>query len=453
MRDLRALWRTVHMVGIGGAGMSAMAEVLLQAGVHVTGNDLRETLVTQKLRGMGADIDATRTDRDLATSDVIVYSAAISPEHADLVQARSAGLTLLTRARALGEMLEGSTSLAVTGTHGKTTTTGMIATILNVAGKDPSYIIGSDVVPLGDAGHLGQTEFVVVEADEAFGTFLELTPSISVILNIDEDHLDYYGSMDALEAAFGRFAESSGVCFVSSDDAGSAALRVSGRFPTFGASEAAKVSASGIHSSGKTTRFVLVDSGFTLGEIELGVGGNHNVMNATAAAAVSMAAGLSFTEVKSGLEAFKGTRRRFESRGHAGGAEIVDDYAHHPTEIGAVLTAAGKMGYERIVAIFQPHLYSRTRDLYKEFAASLSGADLVIVTDVFPAREAPIEGVSGKMIVDAMLTSGRPTDVFYAPTLMEAAELARSLMRPRDLVLTLGAGDITTIAGLLIEQG
>ncbi|HEX2052203.1 MAG TPA: UDP-N-acetylmuramate--L-alanine ligase [Actinomycetota bacterium] len=446
MISLDPSWRRVHLVGLGGAGMSAIARVLTQAGVTVTGSDVRESAVLSNLRAIGVRADVGHRARQAEGADVLVVSNAVGPGNPEVEHARVNGIPQLWRGQALAQMVSRLRTVAVSGTHGKTTTSGMVATVLSSAGIDPTYLLGSELSGRGSGGHLGGGEVAVVEADEAYRSFLWLRPAVAVVTNIDRDHVDHYDSWEALQEAFATFmGRASEAVVVCADNP--RAMEVARPFSpfTYGFSGEAAVRAEGMTSGPSGSEFHLYVEGRDEGLLQLQVTGRHNVQNALGAAAACLKLGLSVKEVAAGLAAFGGVSRRFEYRGRLGGAHLVDDYAHHPAEIDATLSAARWGPWKRVIAVFQPHLYSRTQALWREFGAALSAADVVVVTDVYGAREDPVPGVTGKLIVESVCESAPGRKVAYLPKLDQAARYVQSVVRPDDLVLTLGAGDITTL--------
>lgn len=446
MVKLDPSWRRVHLVGMGGAGMSAIARVLTQAGVAVSGSDQRESAALSGLRTIGVRADVGHRAAQAEGADVLIISNAVSETNPEVRFAREAGIPILWRGEALAQIVKGLRTIAVSGTHGKTTTCGMIATVLAQAGLDPTYLLGSDLSGRGSGGHLGGGELAVVEADEAYRSFLWLQPAVSVVTNIDRDHVDHYDSWDTLQEAFHSFmARSTEAVVVCADD--SSAMKVARALPavTYGFAPDAGVRAEKLESGAGGSDFRLFVHGQDEGLVHLQVTGRHNVQNALGAAAACLSVGLDVPAVAAGLAAFGGVSRRFEYRGRLGGAHLVDDYAHHPAEIDATLSAARWGPWSRVIAVFQPHLYSRTQALWKEFGAALSVADVVVVTDVYGAREEPVPGVTGKLIVESVCESAPGRTVAYLPKLDEAARYLRSVVRQDDLILTLGAGDVTTL--------
>lgn len=442
-------WRRVHLVGIGGAGMSAIARVLGSAGVQVTGSDLSDSTTLAALRTLGMKVEVGHTAEHVTDADAVVASAAVPDDNVELAAARSKGIEVVSRGEALARILSKLRVVAVSGTHGKTTTSGMVATVLEKAGLDPTWVIGADLKQGGAGGKLGLGEVAVAEADEAYGSFLALRSRVALVLNVDADHLDYYGSMEAIEDAFRRFVAGAEHLIVCTDDERAGLLDHKFR-TTYGLTGSPDVTASEVVVEAGRSRFLLIHEGRTLGEVELSIGGRRNVENALGAAAVCLLLELPPEAVIEGLGAFRGVSRRFEYRGSVSGADLVDDYAHHPREITATLSDARWGPWSRIVAVFQPHLYSRTRTMSREFGAALCHADVVVVTDVYGAREDPVPGVTGKLVAEAACEAAPAKRVAYLPRLDEAAEFVREGLRPGDLILSLGAGDVTTFPDRLM---
>lgn len=444
-------WRRVHLVGIGGAGMSALARILMEAGLSVSGSDRSESATAESLRRLGATIWAGHSSGRTQGVDVVLASSAIPPDNVELTEARTMGIPILNRGEAIARLVEGRRTIAISGTHGKTTTSAMTASILQVAGRDPLYIVGGPFGG-GSGGRLGSTEWAVVEADEAFGSFLLLEPEVAAVTNVDEDHLDFYGGLDGLRLAFIEFISKAQRVVVCLDDRGAleVAAAVEGRPGlTYGFAETADVRATEVHWDAATAAFHLVVHGTDAGRIRLPIGGRHNVQNALGAAACSLAAGVGVPEIVEGLESFQGVGRRFESRGHINGAELRDDYAHNPAKLIAALSQARAGRWSRIIAVFQPHLYSRTRALWRELGEALTAADVIVITDVDGAREEPVAGISGKMVVDAACEAAPGKRVLYLPSLDEAADFVEREARDGDLVLTLGCGYVNKLHDLL----
>lgn len=450
--------RHVHMVGIGGIGMSSIAEVLLARGFRVTGSDLKESERTQQLSEQGAEIYFGHAADQVRDPDVVVYSSAVDPT--DNPETEAAGekhIPLIARSEMLGELMRMKFGVGVAGTHGKTTTTSMTGLVVSQGGFDPTIIVGGKVAQLGGHGVSGDGDIIVIEADEYDRTFLRLTPVLAVITSVEEEHLDTYEDLDDLKDAFVQYANSVpffGAAILCLDDPVVQELieRVDRRVVTYGVSRQADIRAEQVERRGVHTSFDLVRKGEPLGTIDLKVPGVHNVRNALAALTIGFELDVSVVAIKDALESFTGVQRRFEIKGTAGDVLVVDDYAHHPTEIKATLEAANSGWPERrVVAVFQPHLYSRTRDFLESFARSFFNADVLVVTDVYPAREKPIPGVTGESITERAVAFGHH-DVHYVPEKEEVPASLQEIVRPGDIVVTLGAGDIWRYGEAFLEE-
>jgi UDP-N-acetylmuramate--alanine ligase len=452
-------WRRLHLVGIGGAGMSGIAKLLLARGFAVTGSDLKWSRGLLALEELGAGVWVGHRAEQLGEPDVVVVSSAIRPDNPEVLAARVAGIPVLMRAQVLAALMRDRRGVAVSGTHGKTTTTSMISVMLHRMGRSPSFVIGGDLNESGSGAEHGTGDVFVAEADESDGSFLLLRPEVAVVTNVEPDHLDYYGTADALEEAFGRFAAQAGLVVACWDDPG-VRRAVSGsnirllRYGTDGHLDLA-VRSIELGEAGSTATVDTPDGTVLL---RLRVAGRHNVLNATAAVGVAHALGLPEAEAVRALGTFTGVRRRFERRGAAGGAVFVDDYAHHPTEVAATLEVArmgggnGAAGPGRVVAVFQPHRYTRTQSMWRRLGESLIAADVVVVTDVYGAGEDPIPGVTGKLVVESVAEAAPGKRVVYLPRRSEVAEVLERLIREGDLVLTMGAGDITMVGDETLER-
>jgi UDP-N-acetylmuramate--alanine ligase len=443
--------RTVHLVGVGGAGMSGLARLLLAAGHRVTGSDRSESATLEALRALGAEVWAGHDGARLGRPDLVVASTAIRPANPELVAARILGVPVLGRAQLLALLMAGKVGVAVAGTHGKTTTTGMVVAILEAAGLDPSFAVGGDFKASGINAAAGTGPHFVAEADESDGSFLELAPTVAVVTNVEADHLDHWGDLEAVRAAFRAFVArlpADGTAVLCADDQG--ALELAGaatcQVVTYGFAAGAAVRGEVLAIDGRGARFAVFAGDDRLGEVSLVVPGRHNVANALGAIAACRAAGAPFEAAQAALARFTGAARRFHLRAQAGGVTVVDDYAHHPTEVAASLAAARLGGWKRVVAVFQPHLYSRTRLFAAEFGRALAAADLVVVTDVYAAREDPEPGVDGALVAGSARHARPDLDCLYEPDRAALAGRVATLVQPGDLVLTLGAGDITTLA-------
>ncbi|MEO5841299.1 MAG: UDP-N-acetylmuramate--L-alanine ligase [Acidimicrobiales bacterium] len=441
----------VHIVGIGGAGMSAIASVLAAMGHPVTGSDLKESPGLDRLRALGVGIEVGHDAAHLGDAQVVTVSTAIPPRNPEIQAARARGIPVLRRAEILALLSRTRRSIAVAGTHGKTTTSSMLALALVEASLRPSFIIGGDVNEIGSGAVWDSGELFVVEADESDGTFLEIDADTVVVTNIEPDHLDHYGGFANLEVAFERFARAaSGSRVLCADDENTrtliARLRADGvGLVSYGTADDADVRITAIEREPQSTRAVLLRNGAEIGRLELPVPGLHNLRNATAAMTAALEVGASFDAARRALGRFGGVARRFEHRGEVAGVTFVDDYAHLATEVRAALEAARSGNYRRVVCVFQPHRYSRTRSLWQSFADAFVDADLLVVTDVYPSNERPIPGVTGKLVVNAVLDEHAWTRVAYLPFRRDVVRYLVDELRPGDLCLSLGAGDLTLL--------
>jgi UDP-N-acetylmuramate--alanine ligase len=451
----------VHFAGIGGAGMSGIARIMLARGVSVSGSDSAASAALAELGALGARVHVGHRAEYLGDADTLVVSSAIRQDNPELAEARRRGIRVLHRAAALASLTFGRRVIAVTGTHGKTTTTSMITTVLREAGADPGYVIGGVLAATGTGAADGAGPDFVAEADESDGSFLMLAPDVAVVTNIEADHLDNYGTAEAYRASFGAFAarvRPGGLLVACADDPGARELAARARdlglrVRSYGESADADYRVDGTQSRGMETTFAvhsgrgpfgMIDSG-----IALGVPGRHNALNAAAAFAAAVELGIEPGRAAAALGGYRGTARRMEPKGEAGGVRVIDTYAHHPTELAADLRAArGIAGAGRVIAVFQPHLYSRTRIFAAEFGAALALADEVVVLDVYAAREDPEPGVTGKLVADAVPGGAAR----YVGSLAGAPRVVASLAAPGDLVLTMGAGDVTRLGPLVLGE-
>jgi UDP-N-acetylmuramate--alanine ligase len=439
----------IHFIGIGGAGMSGIAEVLLNLGYQISGSDQRLTEVTERLVRLGGRVFHGHAAVNVEGAQVVVYSSAVRPENPELKAARAAGIPVIGRAEMLAELMRMKYGVAVGGSHGKTTTTSMIAAVLAKGGLDPTIVVGGRLKAIGANARLGHGQFLVAEADESDGSFLRLNPAVSVITNIDREHLDYYSGLDSLRQAFVYFANRVpfyGVTVLCADDPEVCAILplVTKRSTLYGTGPEAEIRAAGVELVPHGSRFRVSAAGRDLGAVELQVPGAHNVLNALAAIAVGLEVDVGFGHIAESLAQFHGVGRRFETRGEAAGVRVVDDYGHHPTEIRATLAAARTLG-GRVLVLFQPHRFSRTSLLREEFGTAFAEAERVWVLDVYAAGEAPIAGVTGRTIVESAAQRGA-SHLVYAPDAAAAAAEAAAQARPGDTVLTLGAGDVWRLA-------
>ncbi|MDH7479987.1 MAG: UDP-N-acetylmuramate--L-alanine ligase [Syntrophomonadaceae bacterium] len=446
----------IHLVGIAGAGMSGLAHILLKMGHLISGSDLNDNLITQRLKKQGAVIylGHRRENLDRRVS-LVVVSSAVAADNPEVLEARERGVTVISRGEMLARVVEPLKGIAVSGAHGKTTTTAMIALALERNGFDPTILVGGELRELQGNAKLGKSEYIVTEADESDGSFLKLSPFCTVVTNIENDHLDYYRTFDNIAAAFKQFlgnTRQEGFSVVCWDDhtLRQFSREVDRRFITYGLSPEAdfwldEVEMRGLFAS---ARVRLGEK--PLGRLRLSVPGRHNLLNALAAVAVGRELGITFTEVTEALEPFRGVHRRFEILGEVNQVMVVDDYAHHPTEIRATLQAARQLPGRRIIAVFQPHRYTRTSFLFDQFGAAFGDADRIVVNEIYSAGEKPVPGVSAQLIVEAIERRGQKVN--YIPQMDEILEFLVSEVRPGDLVLTLGAGNIWTVGEALVRR-
>ena len=438
----------VHIVGVGGAGMSAIATVLTGMGHRVSGSDLKESRTLARLRLLGIDARVGhRPDHVPADADAVIISTAIPRSNAEVVAAEERGVPVLRRADALRELVATRRSIAVAGSHGKTTTSSMLALVLRAAGWHPSFLIGGDLNEVGTNAVVDTGDWLVVEADESDGTFLELAPEAGIVTNIEPDHLDHYGDFPSLVDAFDRFLDRlPGVRIVCADDPHARELASRHeRVTTYGWVDDADYRVVDYRGGRIGSHFVLERGGATVGVVELPVPGRHNALNAAAAAVMALELGAEFAAVREALGAFGGVARRFQFRGELDGVTLVDDYAHIPGEIAAMIRAAREGGWRRVIAVFQPHRYTRTARLWRDFGDAFAEADAVVLTDVYAAGEEPQPGISGRLVLRAVLDRHPALPVTYLPRRADVVEHVPRIARPGDVVLTLGAGDLTTV--------
>jgi UDP-N-acetylmuramate--alanine ligase len=449
-------FRRIHLVGIGGSGMSGIAEVLLNLGYRVTGSDVKESDVVARLRELGATVHAGHDASHVEGADVVVASTAIAGSNPEVKRAHAMGIPVIPRAEMLAELMRIKYSVAVAGAHGKTTTTSMVGDILARGDLDPTVIVGGRLKALGANARLGGGPFLVAEADESDGSFLLLSPTVAVITNIDEEHLDYYGDLAEIRGAFVRFANRVpfyGAVVLPSDDTNAAAIRpeLTRRVLTYGFSGEADFLGTDLSVDTTGVRFRLLAFGQDEGEISLSVAGVHNARNALAAAAAAWEIGTTFATIRSALHDFAGVGRRLELKGDVRGATWIDDYAHHPTEIEAALRALRAAYGGRLVVVFQPHRYTRTQALLGRFATCFGNVGALVLLPIYPAGEAPIAGVSSATLAKAVESAGGPRSVL-ATSHADAARHAREALRPGDVLVTIGAGDVYRIGELMKEE-
>ena len=447
----------IHFVGIGGIGMSGIAEVLLNSGYVVTGSDLQESEATRRLRALGASVFVGHQETNLAGNpSVVVISTAVKYSNPEVLEARRRHIPVVPRAEMLAELMRMKYGVAVAGSHGKTTTTSMIAAVLSTAALDPTMVIGGRVHMLGTNAKTGQGEFLVAEADESDGSFLLLSPTIAVVTNVDKEHMDFHQSMERLNESFLTFINKIpfyGLAVLCIDDANVHGLmsKVRKRFATYGLSTEADFSAQDLKMSSNGVEFAALHHGQTMGRLRLHLPGRHSATNAMAAVAVSYELEIPFEQVTEALGAFTGIHRRFEIKGEPNGILVIDDYGHHPTEIRATIGAIRDSWKRPLTVIFQPHRFTRTRDLFGEFLTAFEGADRLVLTEIYSAGEDPIPGTTGEALYQAIKRKGH-LDVQFIPDKGDiVAQLAGDL-KTGDMVLTLGAGDIYKIGEALVES-
>ncbi len=446
----------IHFVGIGGIGMSGIAEVLLNLGYRVSGSDLQETDLTQRLAAMGARIYYGHRQSNLHEADVVVTSTAVKNDNPEVLEAHYRSIPVIPRAEMLAELLKMKFSIAVSGMHGKTTTTSMIATLLAHGGLDPTVVIGGKLGSIGSNARLGNGELIVAEADESDGSFLKLGPSIAVITNIDREHLDYYRDIQDIKAAFLKFANlvpfyGSVVLCVDDEHVRDILPGIKRRSITYGIHRAADYQARNIRSEGASSRYDVYYRGERLGDIHLNVPGLFNVYNSMAAVAVGRELDMEFPVIREGIKAFSGVHRRLELKGRVNDITVIDDYGHHPTEIVATLAAAKQVWKDRLIVVFQPHRYTRTKALFKEFLSAFYDADVLIVMDIYAASEAPIEGVNSRNLSEGIQNKGHK-QVKYLGGPDQVVDYLLATARPGDAIITQGAGTVWKVGEEFLKK-
>ena len=455
----------IHFVGIGGIGMSGIAEVLLNLGYKVSGSDLKGSAVTQRLAGLGAAVFEGHRAENIAGSEVVVTSSAIAAENPEVVEAHKLHVPVIQRAEMLAELMRLKYGIAIAGMHGKTTTTSMVAAVLAGGGLDPTVVVGGRVDAMGSNARLGRSQYLVAEADESDRSFLKLSPILSVVTNIDREHMDCYRNMRDVKKTFLEFMDRVpfyGMVVVCNDDPLLRRLlpQAQRRTVTYGTKRGsdflikleANPGAANIPGHGQPlSRFRVSYRKKDLGEFTLHVPGVHNILNATAAIAVGVGLDVGVEAIRTGLDQFRGVDRRFQLRGRVAGVSVIDDYGHHPTEIRATLAAARQCGFGKVHVVFQPHRYTRTRDLIEEFTTAFGDADSLFVLDIYAANEKPIEGISGGALAERIREkSGR--NVQYASSFADAADAVASFAQDGDMILTLGAGSISQLGPMILEK-
>ena len=448
----------IHFVGIGGIGMSGIAEVLLNLDYKVSGSDLRSSDTTERLVRLGAEVSIGHQAENLKNVDVVVISSAVHDDNPEVIEAKRLHVPVIPRAEMLAELMRMKYGIAIAGTHGKTTTTSMAASILGHAGIDPTIVIGGKLNAIGTNAQLGQGKFLLAEADESDGSFLVLSPTIAVVTNIDADHLDHYlGGIEEIKDTFVEFINKVpfyGLAVLCLDDKNIRAVlpRVKKRYMTYGLSSQADIRATHVRHEGFLTSFVAHYKGYRLGEVSFPMPGPHNVLNAMACIAVALELDVPFSAIQEGFAKFGGVGRRFTVKGEPNGIMVVDDYGHHPAEIKATLAAA-RQGWpeRRIIAAFQPHRYTRTHELFDEFVTAFYDADVLILTDVYAAGEQPIEGATAERLASEVLRYGQKDVTYIADRELVPDHLA-GIVKPGDIVITLGAGNIWQQGEALVKM-
>lgn len=445
----------VHFVGIGGIGMSGIAEVLLNLGYPVSGSDLKSSPSTERLTKLGAKVGISHRVEHVQDVDVVVISSAVRDDNPEVVEATRLQIPIIPRAEMLAELMRLKYGIAVAGSHGKTTTTSMIAVLLDSAGLDPTMVIGGRIAALGGNAKLGGSDLMVVEADESDRSFLQLSPVLAIVTGIDYEHMEAYRDMDDLETAFVDFVNEvpfygASILCLDEERVQDILPRVRRRHVTYGFSSQADISAQDVRLEGAGSRFELKLSGKSVGEVRLQIPGRVNVLNSLAAIGVGLELGLELDQIRSGLESFSGVDRRFQVKADAAGILVVDDYGHHPTEIRATLATAKDAFARRTVVIFQPHRYSRVEALFEEFCRAFHQADVLVVTEIYPAGEEPRPGVSGERLAEGIKEHGH-RHVRFVSEVDDVPEALRGTLEEGDLVLTLGAGSVTSVSDKLAE--
>ncbi|MCP5112575.1 MAG: UDP-N-acetylmuramate--L-alanine ligase [bacterium] len=446
----------LHFIGIGGIGMSGIAEVLLNLGYEISGSDLRQSAITERLAGLGATIHQGHQAANVNDAKVVVVSSAVREDNPEVREARRRQIPVIPRGELLAELMRLKYGIAMAGSHGKTTTTSMAAAILDHAGLDPTVVVGGRVGTMGSNARVGRSDFLVVESDESDGSFLKLAPILAVITNIDREHLDHYGSFEAVVDSFVDFANKIpfyGAAVLCLDDEAVQQMlpRVTRRTITYGTSAQADLVISETGQRAFASEFCLRYRGTDLGRFRLNVPGHHNVLDATAAVAVALELGVEPEKIRAALDEYAGVDRRFQNRGQVAGVTVIDDYGHHPTEVRATLETARQCRFERVLVLFQPHRYSRTQLLMDDFGRAFHHADLVWVTDIYAASEQPIKGVTAEVLVNRIRDFGH-RGVFFAGALDDGVEAVLAEARPGDVILTLGAGTVSQVGDKLLKR-
>ncbi|MCZ6680374.1 MAG: UDP-N-acetylmuramate--L-alanine ligase [Candidatus Poribacteria bacterium] len=446
--------RHIHIIGIGGAGLSGIAEILLSLDFHVSGSDQRQSEITERLSRLGAQVYYGHAAGQITGADVVVFSPAISPQNPEIVAAQARKVPVIRGAEMLAEIMRMKFSVAVSGTHGKTTTTAMTAAVLEKL--DPTVVVGGKLVSLGSHARIGQGEMMVVEADEAYGSIEKFFPTIAVVTSIDADHLDYYNSVEEIGETFLKFINKvpfygTAVLCLDQENIQQLIPRIEKRYITYGIETRADLMAERLRIDGPTSHYRVRSNGTVLGKVHLKMPGDHNILNSLAAIAVGVELGLPFDQIRDALESFRGVHRRFEIIGQTNDIIIVDDYAHNPAKLKATFRAARESYNRRVVAVFQPHRYQRVKHLAEEFSRSFYQTDVLIVTSIYGAGEAPVEGVTAARLTRAIQAHGH-RHVIYIPDKNEVADTLMQIVQPNDIVITAGAGDIWQVGRELLKK-
>lgn len=446
----------IHFIGIGGIGMSGIARLAAELGYRVTGSDVNSSEIVNELKSLGCEVHKGHDASHIGNPDVVIVSSAIKEDNPELRRAQDLNIPVASRATMLGVLMKSSRGIAIAGTHGKTTTTAMVATVLEHGNLDPSVVVGGYTHELNSNAKLGTGEYFVAEADESDGSLLDLSPEIAVLNNIDNDHIDYYGSVEKLHATFREFMHkvpSNGLVSICVDDSVLSELSGFCRTPivTYGINQAADLNACGIHEDAFSANFEVTIKGKRLGEINLSKPGIFNVYNALAAISVGLHVGMSFQDIQKGLANFKGVKRRFDILKQTPEMTVIDDYAHHPSEVKATLDSIRSNHSSRVIGVFQPHRYSRMKHLAEQFGACFSSADEVVVSDIYSAGETPIPFVTSDLILNALKRNNQKS-VEYIPDIVDIPDYIESRQRDGDLVVTLGAGDVWKVAHKLAAR-
>lgn len=447
--------KRIHFVGIGGIGMSGIAEVLLNMGYEISGSDIGQSSTVKRLKDLGAIISIGHSSENVKGSGVVVISSAIRADNPEVIGARKLNIPVIPRAEMLAELMRLRYGIAVAGSHGKTTTTSMVAAVLSYGKLDPTIVVGGKVTAMGTNARLGRGDFMVVEADESDGSFLRLSPVISVLTNIDEEHMDHYKDMNELEDAFSTFINKIpfyglSVLCLDCPRTKQLAKNFKKRILTYGFDKEAELRAEDVTISGFETKFNVFLNNTELGSVTLHVPGRHNAQNALAAIAIGMELGMSFEDVRLGLSEFRGIDRRLQIKGEGRGIRVIDDYAHHPREIEVTLDAVKESHSGRVVVVFQPHRYSRTKMLFDEFVQVLSGTDMLYIMDIYAASEDPISGVSSQTLSKAVIEKGGKNVTHLSGDHMMSKVLSE--LKEGDVLLTLGAGNVWAFGEKIVEE-